>query len=153
MLTCDFVIREVVREEGVGGVMMVVKGGEEGGMGGVGAGGMGGGTLVMEGSMEGLLSTVRRVHEKEVERCRRARVLAVEELVELSQEDLLKMQENLACALTKKCEIDRYCSICLERQKDHVCVPCGHRYCGACIAQVERCAECREKITQKLKCF
>jgi len=43
MLTCDFVIREVVREEGVGAVMMVMKGGEEGGMGAVGGGGGGGG--------------------------------------------------------------------------------------------------------------
>ncbi|GAB5035531.1 Hypothetical protein NocV09_02700680 [Nannochloropsis oceanica] len=42
MLTCDFVIREVVREEGVGAVMMVMKGGEEGGMGAVGGGGGGG---------------------------------------------------------------------------------------------------------------
>lgn len=50
--------------------------------------------------------------------------------MDLSQEDLLKLQENTTVALTKKCEVDRYCSICLERMKDHVCVPCGHRYCG-----------------------
>lgn len=62
-----------------------------------------------------------------------------QELVELSQEDLLKLQENTTVALTKKCELDRYCSICLERMKDHVCVPCGHRYCGQCIAQVRPC--------------
>ena len=41
----------------------------------------------------------------------------MEELIELSQEDLLKMQENMALALTKKCELDMKCSICLERTK------------------------------------
>ena len=148
-LTCDFVIREVVREDGAGGVMMMKVGdGGEGGMGGVGEGGMD-----SSSSMDGLLSMVRRLHDNTVERYRRARVLTVEELVELPQEDLLRLQENLTSALTKKSEIERFCSICLERQKDHVCVPCGHRYCGTCIAQVDRCAECREKISQKLKCF
>ena len=34
-----------------------------------------------------------------------------QELVELSQEDLLKLQENTTVALTKKCELDRFCSI------------------------------------------
>ncbi|TFJ85226.1 hypothetical protein NSK_003649 [Nannochloropsis salina CCMP1776] len=152
-LTCDFVVREVVREDAGVCVGPGNKGGEGGMEGGATEGGAGGGALMMEGSVDGLLATVRRVHERELERSRRARVLAVEELVELTQEDLLKLQENLAGALTKKCEMDRHCSICLERQKDHVCVPCGHRYCGPCIAQVDRCAECRERISQKLKCF
>lgn len=35
-----------------------------------------------------------------------ARVLAVEELVELSQEDLLRMQENLALAMSKRMEME-----------------------------------------------
>ena len=86
--------------------------------------------------MESLTGAIKRLHEREMDGARRARVLSVEELVDLSQEDLLKLQENTTMALTKKCELDRYCSICLERMKDHVCVPCGHRYCGQCIAQV-----------------
>ena len=121
--------------------------GEGGEGGGVGSGGAGISTL------EGLLQSVRRFHAMEVERGRKARVMTVEELTELSQEDLLKMQENLAAALNKKYELDRFCSICLERQKDFVCVPCGHRYCSICVAEIDRCAECREKIQQKLKCF
>lgn len=38
--------------------------------------------------------------------CVQARVLAVEELVELSQEDLLRMQENLALAMSKRMEME-----------------------------------------------
>lgn len=43
-----------------------------------------------------------------------------------------RLQENTTVALTKKCELDRFCSICLERMKDHVSVPCG-KYAIACV--------------------
>ena len=140
-LTCDFVIREVVREDGTS---VQVKGdsGIE--------------------TMDGLLASMKRLHEQEIERSQKARVMSVDELVELNQEDLLKLQvrdglksevwrytiqrmmidwcnmclyvsartlkqENTHAALTRKVEIEQKCSICLERMKDHVCVPCGHR--------------------------
>lgn len=48
-------------------------------------------------TMDGLLNAIRRVHEREVDRGRRARVLSVEELIELAQEDLLKYVTFVFC--------------------------------------------------------
>jgi len=57
------------------------------------------------------------------------RVLTVEELSELSYEKLLLMQDNLNQAIMDVRSKELKCAVCLDREKDAVCVPCGHRFC------------------------
>jgi hypothetical protein len=70
-----------------------------------------------DATFDSVMATVRRAYERDVQSAKRPRVLCVEELVELSQEDLLKMQENTAVALQRKMEESNKCSVCMERNK------------------------------------
>jgi hypothetical protein len=55
------------------------------------------------------------------------RVYSTEELCEMSYEQLLQFQDNLNLAIVRTREKEAKCSICLDHDKDSVCVPCGHR--------------------------
>lgn len=125
MLTCDFVIRRVAY------ISLQPKMSSE------------------EVPLESIITMMRQTYE----RARQLHVLSVDELAKFDQAELTKMQENIAIALQRKIEENHTCSVCLTRSKDHACVPCGHRYCGQCIAQVSRCPECRRDITQKLRIY
>ena len=57
------------------------------------------------------------------------RILTVEEFSELSYEKLLLMQDNLNQAIIDVRAKESKCAVCLDREKDSVCVPCGHRFC------------------------
>lgn len=139
---------------------------------------------------------------------------AIKAVLKFSMSVIILVTVACVCAVawTKKRkpenrEQDGPCSICLERTKDHVSVPCGtwtcralalpcqsatpvylsmyhrflrslsqshkttrththhlnlssflraytgHRFCGACIYQLDRCAACRANIGQKLRIF
>jgi cellular nucleic acid-binding protein len=46
------------------------------------------------------------------------------------------------------------CCICLDREKDHMVVPCGHfQYCHICVQSVKECSICRAKVTGSYKVF
>jgi len=41
------------------------------------------------------------------------------------------------------------CSICWDKEKTHVLIPCGHSFCESCCGKIFRCAICRaRKVTQ-----
>jgi Zinc finger, C3HC4 type (RING finger) len=48
---------------------------------------------------------------------------------------------------------DLTCSICMENEKDHTIIPCGHCYCLSCIKQFKNCPECRGSIHKYIKIF
>ena len=41
------------------------------------------------------------------------------------------------------------CSICWEKPKDRIMIPCGHCFCDSCSQQIETCAICRRPIQGK----
>ena len=49
---------------------------------------------------------------------------------------------------------DRSCVVCLERDRTHALVPCGHKlYCQICAETIKECATCRQPITHLLRIF
>jgi hypothetical protein len=44
------------------------------------------------------------------------------------------------------------CSVCLGPKIPFVTLPCGHSLCGTCAPQVDRCPECRARITRRITC-
>ena len=45
------------------------------------------------------------------------------------------------------------CVLCLDKEIDHVAIPCGHTFCGTCINKCKTCGLCRRKITRCQKIF
>ena len=46
------------------------------------------------------------------------------------------------------------CCICMDGMSTHACVPCGHKkYCGKCIATLQRCSICKQLIIEKVKIY
>lgn len=50
-------------------------------------------------------------------------------------------------------EDEKQCTICAERQKDTVLVPCGHFFCSVCSMAVPICPNCRKRIERRVKTF
>ena len=61
--------------------------------------------------------------------------------------------EELKSIDCEKKESDLICDVCMERNKDHALVPCGHLYCLTCIKKVDKCPECRDVYKSVLKIF
>ena len=51
--------------------------------------------------------------------------------------------------IEEKRDVERACPICLDRTKNAVLVPCGHRACAECAADLTECHICRGKITRR----
>jgi hypothetical protein len=47
------------------------------------------------------------------------------------------------------------CCICMERPKDHILDPCGHRFCGTCADQLtqKKCPVCKLSFNKKIRIF
>jgi len=45
------------------------------------------------------------------------------------------------------------CTICLDKPRDSVIVPCGHSFCSICAPQITKCPICRQLIQQWLKIY
>ena len=45
------------------------------------------------------------------------------------------------------------CSLCLDKEIDHVALPCGHTFCRDCIHKCENCGFCRRNIMKSQKIF
>jgi len=51
-------------------------------------------------------------------------------------------------------EDEKQCTICAERQKDIVLIPCGHLFCSACSLKFgEICPNCRKRIERRIKTY
>jgi len=50
-------------------------------------------------------------------------------------------------------EDEKQCTICAERQKDTVLVPCGHFFCSVCSKAVPICPNCRKRIERRVRTF
>jgi len=48
---------------------------------------------------------------------------------------------------------DLMCSICMENEKNHTIIPCGHCYCSLCIEKLAICPDCRGPISKYIKIF
>jgi len=64
----------------------------------------------------------------------------------LLQDRLLK----LSLAIGGKIEEIQTCPICMEKPKDTMLSPCGHRLCRHCVPKVTKCPECRAEITSRV---
>ena len=45
------------------------------------------------------------------------------------------------------------CSVCINGNISHTCVPCGHTYCENCINKISCCSICRQDIKTKQKIY
>ena len=45
------------------------------------------------------------------------------------------------------------CSLCLEKEINHVAIPCGHTFCQDCLGKCTSCSFCRSIITDRQKIF
>lgn len=41
------------------------------------------------------------------------------------------------------------CAICMDRRPSVVLIPCGHTFCGPCVAGLGRCPSCRDLFESK----
>ena len=67
------------------------------------------------------------------------------------QAELARLERRIA-----KLEEERKCKICLERQADHVFMPCGHRCCAACLPKVSeagKCHICRQAVSNTVRFY
>merc|ERR1719193_2237107 len=47
-------------------------------------------------------------------------------------------------------EVDHVkCNICIDREKNFVCIPCGHAFCSVCIKELSLCPLCRASVKEK----
>jgi len=65
------------------------------------------------------------------------------------EEDLTAHQQRI----WSEKEDEKQCTICAERQKDTVLVPCGHFFCSVCSRRVEICPNCRKRIERRVRTF
>jgi hypothetical protein len=65
------------------------------------------------------------------------------------QSDLIARQQRI----WSEREDDKQCTICTERPKNTVLVPCGHFFCSVCSRTVEQCPICRRCIERRIKTF
>jgi len=64
-------------------------------------------------------------------------------------QDLTACQERLWIEK----ENEAKCSICVDRPKDTVLIPCGHFFCSTCVESVSECPNCQKPIERQLKTF
>ncbi|MCL6271798.1 hypothetical protein M3P05_17910 [Sansalvadorimonas sp. 2012CJ34-2] len=49
---------------------------------------------------------------------------------------------------------DNTCVICLEAERTHTVIPCGHKmYCETCVSHLTECAMCREPVKSSMKIY
>lgn len=81
-------------------------------------------------------------------------VAALDRLEDELQEGLKRIRD-----LRRTREEERYCSICMERPKDTVLIPCGHMLCSTCQPQLttsegrQKCHECRQFVERHVRTY
>ena len=98
------------------------------------------------------------LNEKEIDTNFLYKLLKKQKLQELQNIDyMIKNKEMELLIANKKQKNDKKelneCTICLDKPKDMVNVPCGHCFCSDCIKESSHCYICREKILHKQKIF
>ena len=68
---------------------------------------------------------------------------------------LEEIREHLReCKKVSSPTITKRCVICLKKERQYVCAPCGHyKMCRLCIDKVSQCPICRTHIVHKIKVF
>lgn len=72
------------------------------------------------------------------------RVQYIIKLCSASQEqEISRLKQEL-----KATQEQELCSICMERKKNRLLIPCGHRYCNECVSifKEQKCPECHSDI-------
>jgi len=65
------------------------------------------------------------------------------------ERDLIAYQQRI----WSEKEDEKQCTICAERNKNMVLVPCGHFFCSICAHAVEQCPNCRKQIESRVRTF
>ena len=61
---------------------------------------------------------------------------------------------ELSCLLYDKINAQKeQCEICIEKERNMACIPCGHVFCRDCIKVGEQCPLCRTEINGFMKIF
>ena len=88
-----------------------------------------------------------------------------EEILDTIQQQNLRLKENLECLTQKLEEAEersneaRTCTICLDKERSHIFLPCGHLVCCAkCAKQAKneppnQCPMCRKPIKNTVKAY
>lgn len=68
---------------------------------------------------------------------------------------LEEIREHLKdCKKVSSPTITKRCVICLKKERQYVCAPCGHyKMCRLCIEKVSQCPICRCHIVHKIRVF
>ena len=98
------------------------------------------------------------LNEKDIDTNFLYKLLKKQKIMELQNIDyMIKNKESELLIANKKQKNEKKefneCSICLEKPKDMVNVPCGHCFCSKCTKEASHCFICREKILHKQKLF
>lgn len=70
--------------------------------------------------------------------------------------ELSSINKSIEESEDKKEEKDHVCAICLDKERDHVLVECGHTMCAGCsavISATNRCPTCQSEITKVIKFY
>jgi hypothetical protein len=68
---------------------------------------------------------------------------------EWTEEQIDEMAKNMTIYEDKTTNI---CSVCLDKEKEYVCVPCGHYHlCYNCGEKIDDCPICRAKVVACVK--
>ena len=72
-----------------------------------------------------------------------------EELLHKAQQCLGSLVELLGTVRQSKC------SVCVTRELDTVCLPCGHAFCANCAGRAERtrCHACRTRVERTARVY
>ena len=78
--------------------------------------------------------------------------LALGELQQL-EEQLDEATRRVRALVGEKRAEELTCPICLDRPKNMVLAPCGHRACAECAAPLRKCHICRGAIRERVPYF
>merc|ERR1719397_269685 len=78
-----------------------------------------------------------------------------ETLAELESaiKSLQKIKDKLQEKLIEGYKSQIVCSICCDKPRDRVLIPCGHCFCSNCAPRFETCPHCRKKVKQLQKIY
>lgn len=75
-------------------------------------------------------------------------------IAETAQQNARLEHEKKLLIKKKEKHFDNECIVCMESEKTHALVPCGHcYYCKECAKAITKCCVCRRKIESVIKIF
>ena len=68
---------------------------------------------------------------------------------------LFKFNKKISLAeKIKRLELQQYCNVCQQNEKNCLCLPCGHQsLCWQCAQSLKFCWTCKTKIKEKIRSY